>query len=468
MKMDKKEQLRSLPSIDFMLSQSSIQSIINKYPRRDVVDSLRESIEIERNGILKGNESGDARDVVKRVVEKTSSLTAEKNNKSLKRVINATGVIVHTNLGRAILPEKAIELMLQVSRHYSNLEFDLDKGKRSNRNVHLKRHLIELTGAEDTLVVNNNAAAVLLMLDTFANGKEVIVSRGELIEIGGSFRLPDILRKGGAKLVEVGCTNKTYISDYENAITENTAILMKSHKSNYAIRGFFHEASGEEVAALAKKYNLISADDMGSGLLLDLSRYGLRGEQTAGDLVKSGMDIVTFSGDKMLGGPQAGIILGRKNLIQQMKSNPLARALRPGKTTISALEGTLLLYRDPENIENEIPILKMLAQSEERIKERTSALLKRMENEASNNVSFGLVKDVSRTGGGAFPDTDIPTFLLTVSHKKYSADELHKRLLGADIPILGRIHNATLSLDLRTVLPEEEEELARQILAHTE
>jgi len=462
--MDISEKLKILPSVDFLLSRPTIDSLAEKYSRKDIVESLRESIETERNRILKGNNPGDADEIINRVIEKTKSLAKEKNSPSLKRMINATGIIVHTNLGRAILAEKAIEMILHVSRHYSNLEFDLKKGKRGQRNIHPRRHLVELTGAEDALVVNNNAAAVLLMLDTFAKGKEVIVSRGELIEIGGSFRLPDILAKSGAKLVEVGCTNKTYISDYENAITENTAILMKSHKSNYAIRGFYHSASSEEIANLAEKYNLISAEDMGSGLLIDLSEYGLKGEPTAGDLIKSGLNMVTFSGDKMLGGPQCGIILGRKELIRKMAKNPLARALRPDKTTISALEGTLLLYRNPEKLKKEMPIFRMLSQGKEKIRERAESLIMRMKEESNENISFGLTEDVSRTGGGAFPDTDIPTFLLTLSHKKYSADRLQKYLLEGKIPVLGRIQNDTLSLDLRTVLPEEEEDLINQIL----
>ena len=462
--MNKKEKFRLLPSVDKLLMNGEIQKLLQEYSREDVVDGMRAALEAERERIIDDIDPGTSQEVIIRIILMTRNFVEKENRASLTRVINATGVIVHTNLGRAILSEKAIEMAVEAARHHSNLEFNLEKGSRGNRMVHLKRHLIELTGAEDAMAVNNNAAAVLLMLDTFAKDREVVVSRGELIEIGGSFRLPDILKKSGAKLVEVGCTNKTYPSDYENAITENTAILMKSHKSNYIIRGFSYETSGKDLAAIGKKYGVISAEDMGSGLMMDLSQYGLKGEVTARELIEEGLDLVTFSGDKMLGGPQCGLIVGKKDLIEKMEKNPLTRALRLDKMTIAAMEGTFLLYRNREKLESQLPFLKMLSRSPDSIFQRTKRFIAAIKEKAGKNINLEIIEGTSRIGGGAFPDTDIPTFLLRIIPLKASVDEMYQKLLSGNPPIIGRIYQDSLVLDLRTVLIDEEEELLKGLL----
>lgn len=453
------EALRILPSVDKVLTHPIIHEMSDKYSRDDIVNGIRYSLDVERDKILAGTEPGSADELIIRVLLRTGEYLKEKNMPSLRKVINATGIMIHTNLGRAVMPEKAVEMAVQAARGYTNLEFDLEKGTRGHRSVHLKRHLIELTGAEDALAVNNNAAAVLLMLDTFAQGKEVIVSRGELIEIGGSFRLPDILKKSGAKLVEVGCTNKTYLSDYENAITENTAMLLKSHKSNYEIRGFTHETPGNEIAELAKKYGLISAEDMGSGLIVDLSRYGLTGEVTIRDLVTNGLDLITFSGDKMLGGPQCGIIVGRKDLIAKMEKNPLTRALRLDKMTIAAMEGTLLLHRNPAHLTSDLPFMKMLSQSYEDIMKRCGRFITILGEKVKKEGEFKIIPGDSKIGGGAFPDAGIPTCLIQIEHKKLSPDSIFGKLLSGNPPVVTRIHQDNIVIDLRTVLPEEEDDL---------
>lgn len=462
--MNRKEMLRMLPAVDKILAHPAILSMMESYSRDDMVNGVRNALDVEREKIMEGIDPGCADELTIRVLLRTEEYLKEKNMPSLSKVINATGIMIHTNLGRAILPEKAVEMAVQAAKGYTNLEFDLKTGSRGHRSVHLKRHLIELTGAEDAMAVNNNAAAVLLMLDTFAQGREVIVSRGELIEIGGSFRLPDILKKSGAKLVEVGCTNKTYLSDYENAITENTAMLLKSHKSNYEIRGFTHETPGNEIAELGKKYGIISAEDMGSGLMMDLSQYGLTGEVTIRELVANGLDLVTFSGDKMLGGPQCGIIVGRKDLISKMEKNPLTRALRLDKMTIAAMEGTLLLHRNPENLTSSLPFIKMLSQSQEDIMKRCGRFITILGEKVKKEGEFKVIPGVSRIGGGAFPDTDVPTLLLQIECKKLSPDFMFRKLLSGNPPVVSRIHQDNLVIDLRTVLPDEEDDLLNRLM----
>ena len=462
--MNRKEKLRMLPSVDKILAHPAILTIMESYSRDDLVNGIRNALDIEREKIMEGIDPDSADEIMIRVLLRTEEYLKEKNLPSLCKVINATGIMIHTNLGRAVLSEKAVEMAVQAARGYTNLEFDLKTGSRGHRSVHLKRHLIELTEAEDALAVNNNAAAILLMLDTFAQGREVIVSRGELIEIGGSFRLPDILKKSGAKLVEVGCTNKTYLSDYENAITENTAMLLKSHKSNYEIRGFTHETPGNEIAELGRKYGIISAEDMGSGLIMDLSPYGLTGEATIKELVANGLDLITFSGDKMLGGPQCGIIVGRKDLIAKMEKNPLTRALRLDKMTIAAMEGTLLLHRNPANLTSTLPFMKMLSQSAEDIMKRSGRFIAILGEKFKKEGEFKVIPGVSRIGGGAFPEAEVPTFLLKIEHNKLSPDVMYKKLLSGNTPVVARIHQDSLVIDLRTVLPDGEDVLLKQLM----
>jgi L-seryl-tRNA(Ser) seleniumtransferase len=456
--------LRRLPSVDRVLLHPDMEPLCAVFSRQDVVQSIREAIAEERNLAISGKKtnSGDG-DVLQSVVQRAAALTALKNSYSLKRVINATGVMIHTNLGRAVLPEKAMAHVVEAAGNYSNLEFDLASGSRGDRMFHIKKLLSELTGAESAIAVNNNAAAVLLMLDTFARGREVIVSRGELIEIGGSFRLPDVIEKSGAIMAEVGCTNKTHLWDYERAITQNTAMLLKSHTSNYVIRGFTESVSGAELSDLGRKHNILTAEDMGSGLFYDLSQYGLTGEPTCRDLANQGLDLVTFSGDKLLGGPQCGIIIGKKELIDHIAKNPLTRALRLDKMTIAALEGTLLLYRNPEKLEENIPFIGMLAQTPEMIKTRSEAFVRRLDELAPGMFSCVIREDYSMTGGGAFADTGIRTFVVSIKSEKVTSGEMYKKFLSGRTPVIGRVADDAYLIDLRTVMQKEEEETVKII-----
>jgi len=349
--------LRQIPSVDQVLGQESLRSILNHYPRQMVVDAVRKVLDRQRKQVLRGEL------VTISHQEILSQITAEvkkKGENQLKPVINATGVVVHTNLGRSLLAQKAIEHLVEVAQHYNNLEYDLEQGKRGSRYSHVETLLCELTGAEASIVVNNNAGAVFLTLNTLACGKKVIVSRGELIEIGGSFRIPDVMARSGAILTEVGTTNRTHIYDYEQAIDEQTALIMKVHKSNYKIIGFTKEVGLEELVTLGQKHNLPVIEDLGSGNFVDLTKYGLEKEPLVQKSIAAGVDIVSFSGDKLLGGPQAGIILGKRKFIEPIKKNPLNRALRIDKLTLAGLESTLRLYQDEKQALKEIPTLLVL------------------------------------------------------------------------------------------------------------
>jgi L-seryl-tRNA(Ser) seleniumtransferase len=431
-----------------------------------IVEAARRAVEEERERLRAGHEPVSREALLREAHSRAAQIAAAISRPGLRRVINATGVILHTNLGRAILARQAVEQAMLAASGFTNLEFDLEQGRRGSRGAHLKPLLRELAGAEDAMLVNNNAAALLLMLDTFARGREVVVSRGELVEIGGSFRLPEVLAKGGAIMREVGCTNRTHLYDYRDAINENTAMLLKTHKSNFAIKGFQKEVPGDEIAALARERGIISAEDLGSGLLIDLAPYGLPGEVTVKDVVKSGIDLVTFSGDKLLGGPQGGIVVGSSSLIEKMEKNPLARALRPDKLTIAAMEATLFLYRDPESLEKNLPFLWMLAQGPSQVEKRAMALLEQVEGDAGKKGILSIIDGVSQVGGGAFPDRDIPTRLIAARIPGVSPQALRRILLDRDPPVVSRIEEDSLVLDLRTVQGEEEMILA-DILSKT-
>ncbi|MDU7904824.1 MAG: L-seryl-tRNA(Sec) selenium transferase, partial [Peptostreptococcaceae bacterium] len=346
--MNKRELFAQLPSVDEMLNQEMIINALNEYPRNILLEGIRESIEEKRREIVELKEENfDKFDItIDEVVRNTINKCNLKYSLSLKKVINATGTVLHTNLGRSLLSESIKDELWEAASRYSNLEYDIDKGQRGSRYTHLTDTIKRLTGAEDVLVVNNNAAAVLLVLSTMAKGGEAIVSRGELVEVGGSFRIPSIMALSGADLVEVGSTNKTHLKDYEEAINENTKVLMKVHTSNYRILGFTQSVDVDELCELGKKHDLPVIEDLGSGVFLDISKYGLSYEPTVLDSIRKGADVVTFSGDKMLGGPQAGIIVGKKEYIEKMKKNQLTRALRVDKLTICALEDTLRMYLD--------------------------------------------------------------------------------------------------------------------------
>lgn len=383
---------------------------------------------------------------------------------NFRGVINATGVVIHTNLGRSVLPEEAMAMIAGVGGGYSNLEFDLNTGKRGSRYSLVEEILCELTGAEAGLVVNNNAAAVLLCLDTLAKGAEVIVSRGQLVEIGGSFRIPDVMTRSGARLVEVGATNRTHLRDYEGAITPETAMLLKVHTSNYRMVGFTAEVPLSEMVELAGRHALPVMEDLGSGSLLDLSRFGLMKEPTVGEVVKAGADVVTFSGDKLLGGPQAGIILGRRQIIDRIKRNPMTRALRIDKFTLAGLEAVLRLYYDEERALTRIPTLAMLSISLEQLDARARRLARRISKVLRGHCLVSMVKTVSRVGGGAMPEQDLPTMAVALQPEKISVNELEELLRRGDVPVIGRIENNLFLLDMRTVAEKEISPLAKIIL----
>ncbi len=379
-----------------------------------------------------------------------------------RRVLNGTGVVIHTNLGRSILAEEVVKAVTQASQQYSNLEFSLATGKRGSRYDHVEELLCMLTGAQAGLVVNNNAAAVMLLLDTLAKGREVIVSRGQLVEIGGSFRIPDIMTRSGAILREVGATNRTHLADYEQAITGNTAALLKVHTSNYRLIGFTSEVGLAELVELGKKYNLPVIEDLGSGNLFDFSPWQAMREPTVQQVVGTGADIVCFSGDKLLGGPQAGIIVGKKELIEQIKKNPMNRALRIDKMTLAALEATLRIYLDPKEARQKIPTLRMITMTAEEIEPRARRLAEILTSSLGDRATFELRSGQSRVGGGAFPEQDLPTVLVAVK-SALPAEELKARLLATDPALIGRIEDDCFCLDVRT-LEDKDFSLAGDVL----
>ncbi len=385
---------------------------------------------------------------------------------SLRRVINAAGVVVHTNMGRSVLAEEAAAAAMLAAANYSNLELDLATGERGSRYSHISDLICAVTGAESAIAVNNNAAAVLLALDSVCRGGEVIVSRGELVEIGGSFRIPEVMAKSGAVLREVGATNRTHVYDYENAINENTRALMRVHTSNYRIIGFHSVPSLVELSALGRKHGVPVIEDLGSGCLIDLSPFGLPGEPTVRSVVEGGAALVTFSGDKVLGGPQAGIIAGKREYIDKIRANHLLRALRLDKLTLAALEATLRLYLDPELARRKVPTLAMLTASKEELAVRAGRLARRLRAKLGKGAAVSVADGVSRVGGGAFPERDLPTALVRVRPRSCSAEALKAALLKADPPILARIEDDALCLDPRTLNDADFSLLAAAIAFH--
>jgi len=444
---EKQKLLAHLPSVDEILKSKQGIEWLKTHPKRYVVQAIREAIDLRRKEILEGIPADLSEEVMmadtENIIEKLSSY-------SLIPLINATGVVIHTNLGRSILSEKVIENIRRVSKSYSNLEYDIDKGKRGKRYTHVKRILREVTGAEDTLIVNNNAAAVLLCLNTFAKGREVIVSRGELVEIGGSFRMPDVMAASGAILREVGTTNKTHLYDYEKAITEDTALILKIHKSNYKIVGFSEEVSIEDLVHVGIKHHIPVMFDLGSGCLVNLKPFGIHDEPVVKDIVKSGVDITTFSGDKLLGGPQGGVIVGKRDYIERIQKNPMTRAMRIDKLTLAGFEATLMEYIDEEKAIENIPTLRMLLQKPEEIKERAKKIAKRLKREIKD-ADIKVMEDFSRAGGGALPEMDLPTYVVSIKPYNLSVNELEERLRKGITPIIARIKEDLLIIDARTV-----------------
>ncbi len=452
----KKALFAQLPKVDELLENADVKKLVDTMSRTVVVDSIRESIDQVRKQIAKlSNDEVEGfkikiEDIINQVIDKST----EKDAYHLKRVVNATGVVLHTNLGRSMISNEFSEHLGEIACSYSTLEFDTNNGKRGSRYSHVEDIICELTGAEAALVVNNNAAAVMLVLSTLCEGKEAVVSRGQLVEIGGSFRIPEVMRWSGADLVEIGTTNKTHLRDYERAITENTGVLLKVHTSNYRILGFTKEVSVEELAPLAKKHNIPLVEDIGSGSLIDFSKYGLSKEPTVQEAIEAGADVVTFSGDKMLGGPQAGIIIGTKEYIEDMKANHLTRALRVDKMTLCTLEATLKLYRDEVRAIESIPTLRMLTMQADVLEEKAT-YLESMVNEKIKTFNIKVVKGASEVGGGSMPLEKLPTYLLSVTHDVLSANKIINGLRDFDMPVIARVEDNKVLFDPRTLLEDE-------------
>ncbi|HMA79886.1 MAG TPA: L-seryl-tRNA(Sec) selenium transferase [Candidatus Binatia bacterium] len=447
--------LRELPSIDQLLKHARAEALLVRYHRDYVAGHCRAALD-ELRAMIRQNR-GRAADLSENAIfERIEKQILRDSRPGHVRVVNATGTILHTNLGRALLSQAAVDAMVAVADQPINLEFDLAAGKRGKREETLETLLVNLTGAEAATVVNNNAAAVLLGLNTLAEGKEVIVSRGELIEIGGAFRIPEIMAKSGAILREVGATNRTHPADYENAINEKTALLLKVHTSNYKVVGFTAEVSLEQLVAIGKKHNLPVMEDLGSGALIDLSRYGLPKEPIVAERIQTGADVVTFSGDKILGGPQAGLIVGKKSLIGRMNKNHLQRALRCGKLTLAALEATLRRYRQSPDIVREIPTLRAFTRPMEEIRALGEALLPRLQAALGDEFKIRLQDSTAQIGSGALPTEELPTAVVSIEHPKLSANAIAQKFRSATPPVIGRINEDRFLLDLRTIFDADD------------
>jgi len=449
--------LRKIPKVDELLGAAEIKKLLGVHPAEVVREGIRNGLERLRQAILSAEKAEDIQEeafALSNLLPLFEEEIAKQVNPHLRRAINATGVVIHTNLGRSPLSERALRQVEEVSRGYSNLEYDLAQGTRGSRYAHVEEILLHLSKAEGGLVVNNNAGAVLLALNTLAAGREVICSRGELVEIGGAFRIPDVMAKSGGTLREVGTTNRVHLRDYEEAISDNTGLLLKVHTSNYRVVGFTAEVSLEELVQLGKKHDLPVMNDLGSGCFIDLSAYGMEKEPTVQEAIKTGAGVVTFSGDKLLGGPQAGIILGKKELIDRIKANPLNRALRIDKLTLAALEATLIAYLSEGEAIKEIPTLRMLTIPLAELQKRARRLQHLLEQETQGAV-IEIVQATSQVGGGALPLQDLPTWAVAVKPKKASVEALEAALRNQAPPIIARISDDRLCLDLRTIQADE-------------
>lgn len=456
----KNELLRNLPKMDLLINDKEVKNLVDIFGRERVINELRETLDFYRKAIL--SEKKNLLPTIEEIKENVENKLKVKKEPSIKTVINATGIVLHTNLGRSLLSENSIKAMVKVASAYNNLEYNLKEGKRGSRHDHISNILKELTGAEDAVVVNNNAAAVMLVLNELSKGKEVIVSRGELVEIGGSFRVPDIMGLSGSSLKEVGTTNRTHLSDYENAIGENTSLLLKVHSSNFKIVGFTKEVSSGELALLGKKHNIATMEDLGSGMLVDLSEEGFNENKTVMEVVKSGIDIITFSGDKLLGGPQAGVIVGKKEYIERLKKNQLMRALRVDKITLAALEATLMEYLNKEDAMKEIPTLNMISITKEQLKEKVIKLKSKLDS-IEGDYNFSINESTSFVGGGSMPGEEITSYVIEIASKSLDANEIEKSLREYETPIISRINKGKVLLDVRTIKEDEYETILKAL-----
>ncbi len=447
--------LRHIPSVDDCLLAILQDDEFEVIPAGLLKKAIRSVLERQRRLILAGEEITADSLALPMLIKSMKQQIIALHKPVFRRVINGTGVIIHTNLGRSLLPEDTLHMLSGIAGNYSNLEFDLATGRRGSRYSLVEELLCELTGAESALVVNNNAAAVLVVLDTLAKGKEVIVSRGQLVEIGGSFRIPDVMARSGAQLVEVGATNRTHLKDYKDAVSPETGLLLKVHTSNYRIIGFTSEVSNKDLVRLGQDHALPVMEDLGSGCFVDLSPFGLQKEPTVQEVVASGIDVVTFSGDKLLGGPQAGIILGSKDIIGRIKKNPMNRALRIDKFTLSALESILRLYRDPHTVFQQVPTLNMISTPIEVVRQRAEQLVALLEKSISGLCAMHIAEVMSRVGGGAMPEQNLLSSGVTLQPVSMSLSRLEKELRVLEVPLIGRIEDDRLIIDMRTVREDE-------------
>lgn len=458
MKLSENQQkmLRLLPGVDHILEITRTVPFFEDIPQSVIVNSIRNTLEILRNNILTTNKDIDKEKLADdRIIQAVKVSAKNAMALNLKRLVNATGVVVHTNLGRSLLPANVIENIVNIAGRYSNLEYDLEAGKRGSRYSNIEDILCEISGAQAAMVVNNNAGAVLLCLETIARDKEVIVSRGELVEIGGSFRIPDVMAKSGGILKEVGTTNRTHLRDYESAINENTALLLKVHRSNYSVIGFTAEVLLKELVELGIRHKRPVMEDLGSGTFIDFAKYGMIKEPTVQESVNSGVDLVTFSGDKLLGGPQAGIIVGKKHLVQQIKQNPLARALRIDKLTLAALEATVHLYREEAKAIRMIPTLRMLTMKENEIEQRASYLMDKLNKFGDTRLRIKLISHSSKAGGGSLPMLKLPSKCLRIKFEGISANKIELNMRQNSPPIIGRIEDDAFLIDARTLQDDD-------------
>jgi L-seryl-tRNA(Ser) seleniumtransferase len=458
-----KEILKDLPSVEELLNNNSIRCFLADTPRVLVVEAIRDVLDQKRKNILSGQANVDVGYAV--ILEEITNQIIARKCINMRRVINATGVVLHTGLGRGLIADKAKEALIRLCTRYCNLEFDLETNSRGHRNRHIENLIAQITRAESGFAVNNNAAAVMLALNTFAKNKETIVSRGHLVEIGGSFRLPEVINKSGTKLVEIGTTNKTYLCDYESAITENTACILFVHTSNFKIDGFTEEVDLPELVKLSKKYNLKLIHDLGSGAIIDLSKYGFDYEPTVKESIDWGVDLVLFSGDKLFGGAQAGIIAGKKDYVRLMEENQLSRALRIDKLRLAVLEATLRIYLDEETAVKEIPHFRMMFKKIEDLEKEAEYLAGVLNSVIGDNVVTKQIDGVSQVGGGSLPGVRIATKLVEVRHKNLSADELSKKLRLNQPAILTIIRNDAVLFDLRTLIDGDIESIREAFTA---
>lgn len=458
--MGKQEYFRKIPKVDVLLEQQDMAVLCEEYGRDCVADIIREVLEDVR-GYIKDHEAAEIERELSAIAGKVADKLEQQEGFALRRVFNATGIILHTNLGRAPLGKKQKEAIMQALSGYTNLEYDISRGTRGKRGDHTRDLICKVTGAENAVAVNNNASAVILMLGSLARGKEVIVSRGELIEIGGKFRIPQVMEESGAILREVGTTNRTRIADYEEAITEKTGALLKVHTSNYKIVGFTEDVSVEELVELGKKYQIPVLVDLGSGVLINLEKYGLMHEPTVQEVLQAGPDAVSFSGDKLLGGPQAGIIVGNAPVIKKMENHPMMRALRLDKCVIAGLAATFKEYLDETRALKNIPVLQMLTRDMEELKAQAKEVCRIIAGFATGECKVEVSE--SKLGGGSLPMEIMESYAVTLAPEGESCQKMAERLRNLPIPVICHIQDEKVWLDMRTILPEELEEFKKNL-----